>query len=85
MHVIIEDQTQKEKPEIIMELDANLFTPEQVAEILQLHASTVCSYVRQGKLDAICLGRNYRVTSNNLELFIDSNRTSGIRNQKQMI
>lgn len=85
MHVIMEDQTQKEKPEIIMKLDANLFTPEQVAEILQLHASTVCSYVRQGKLDAICLGRNYRVTSNNLELFIDSNRTSGIRNQKQMI
>ena len=68
-----------------MKLDANLFTPEQVAEILQLHVSTVYSYIRQGRLDAICLGRNYRITSNDLVLFIGSNRTSGIRNQKQMI
>ena len=68
-----------------MKLEANLCTPEQVAEILQLHVSTVYSYIRQGKLDAIRLGRNYRIASNDLALFIDSNRTSGIRNQKQMI
>ena len=68
-----------------MKLDAALFTPEQVAEILRLHVSTVYSYIRQGKLDVIRLGRNYRITSNDLVLFIDSNRTSGIRNQKQMI
>jgi len=58
-----------------MKLDANLFTPEQIAEILRLHVSTVYSYIRRGKLDAICLGRNYRITSNDLALFIDSNRT----------
>lgn len=58
-----------------MTVDANLFTPEQVAEVLQLHVSTVYSYIRRGKLDAICLGRNYRITSNDLALFIDSNRT----------
>jgi len=68
-----------------MKLEANLFTPEQVSEILQLNVSTVYSYIRQGKLEAICLGRNYRITSNDLILFIDSNRTSGIRNQKQRI
>jgi len=64
-----------------MKLEANLFTPEQISEILQLNVSTVYSYIRQGKLEAICLGRNYRITSNDLVLFIDSNRTSGIRNK----
>ena len=58
-----------------MKLDADLFTPEQVAEILQLHVSTVYSYIRQNKLDAIRLGRNYRIASKDLVLFIDSNRT----------
>jgi len=70
---------------MIMKLEANLFTPEQVSEILQLNVSTVYSYIRQGKLEAICLGRNYRITSNDIILFMDSNRTSGMRNQKQMI
>ena len=68
-----------------MKLEAILFTPEQVSEILQLNVSTVYSYIRQGKLEAICLGRNYRITSNDLVLFIDSNRTSGIGNQKHRI
>ena len=58
-----------------MKPDADLFTPEQIAEILRLHVSTVYSYIRQGKLDAICLGRNYRITSNYFALFIDSNCT----------
>lgn len=59
-----------------MKLDAVLFTPEQVAEILRLHVSTVYSYIRQNKLQAIRLGRNYRIVSNDLVLFIDSNRTT---------
>jgi excisionase family DNA binding protein len=57
----------------------NLLTPEQVAGILQVHILTIYSYIRGGKLDAIRLGRSYRITHQDLEQFIESNR---IRNGK---
>jgi excisionase family DNA binding protein len=56
-----------------------LLTPEQVAEILQLHVLTVYSYIRQGKLSAIRLGRSYRVTQEDLEKLIEQNRVSGVK------
>jgi excisionase family DNA binding protein len=57
----------------------NLLTPEQVAGILQVHILTIYSYIRQGKLGAIRLGRSYRITQQDLEQFIESNR---IQNNK---
>jgi excisionase family DNA binding protein len=58
-----------------MKINKNLLTPEQVAEILQVHVLTVYSYIRRDKLDAIRLGRSYRVVPKDLERFIESNRT----------
>lgn len=52
----------------------NLLTPEQVAGILQVHVLTVYRYIRQGKLDAICLGRSYRIVPKDLTHFIEANR-----------
>jgi len=52
----------------------SLLTSEQVAGILQVHVLTVYSYIRQGKLDAIRLGRSYRIVPRELEHFIESNR-----------
>ena len=52
----------------------NLLTPEQVAGILQVHVLTIYSYIRRGKLDAIRLGRSYRITSKDLTHFIEPNR-----------
>ena len=57
-----------------MEGNNNLLTPEQVAEILQVHILTVYGYIRGGKLDAVRLGRTYRITPEDLDLFIESNR-----------
>lgn len=57
-----------------MNSNNNLLTPEQVAGILQVHVLTVYSYIRRGKLDAVRLGRTYRIVPKDLELFIDSNR-----------
>jgi excisionase family DNA binding protein len=56
------------------ESNSNLLTPEQVAGILQLHILTIYGYIREGKLDAIRLGRSYRITPHDLEQFIESNR-----------
>lgn len=54
----------------------NLLTPKQVAEILQMHTLTIYHYIRQGELDAIQLGRSYRVTPQDLARFIEANRTN---------
>ena len=57
-----------------MENGNNLLTPEQVAGILQVHVLTVYSYIRRGSLDAVRLGRSYRIVPEELALFIESNR-----------
>lgn len=62
-----------------MEGNNNLLTPEQVAGMLQVHVLTLYSYIRQGKLNAVRLGRSYRIIPEDLERFIKSNR---IKNQR---
>jgi excisionase family DNA binding protein len=63
----------------LTETNNNLLTPEQVAGILQVHILTIYGYIRQGKLDAIRLGRSYRITPEDLTQFIESNR---VKNNK---
>ena len=62
-----------------MEGNNSLLTPEQVAGMLQLHVLTIYNYIRQGKLNAVQLGRNYRVVPEDLTHFIESNRTKNHR------
>jgi len=57
-----------------MKGNKNLLTPEQVAGILQVHVLTIYSYIQRGKLDAIRLGRSYRIIPKDLNRFIESNR-----------
>ena len=64
-----------------MENKDNLLTPEQVADILHFHVLTIYSYIRRGKLNAIRIGRNYRITAKDLSFFIESNR---IKNQQTL-
>jgi len=58
-----------------MIIEQNLFTPEQVAGFLQVHVLTVYSYIRMGKMDAVRLGRRYRISAQDLENFVRMNRT----------
>ncbi|MFE1591255.1 helix-turn-helix domain-containing protein [Nocardia sp. NPDC058705] len=46
-----------------------LYSVEQVAELLGLHVRTVRSYVRDGKLPAARIGKQYRITHEDLEAF----------------
>jgi excisionase family DNA binding protein len=59
-----------------MRISFNLFTPEQVSEILQINILTVYSYIKKGKLEAIRLGRSYRIAEKDLEHFLELNRVS---------
>ncbi|GEM29181.1 MerR family transcriptional regulator [Nocardia neocaledoniensis NBRC 108232] len=46
-----------------------LYSVEQVAELLGLHVRTVRSYVRDGKLPAARIGKQYRIAHDDLEAF----------------
>jgi excisionase family DNA binding protein len=46
-----------------------LYSVEDVAELLGLHVKTVRGYVRDGRLEAVRIGRQYRITAQALEAF----------------
>jgi len=61
-----------------MDAKETLLTPEQVANILNLHILTVYNYIRKGRLGAVRLGRTYRILPSDLELFVEMNRVKSI-------
>lgn len=46
-----------------------LYSVEEVAELLGLHVKTVRGYVRDGRLEAVRIGRQYRIGADALEAF----------------
>lgn len=46
------------------------YTPNQIAEILQVHSMTVLRYIKAGKLKALKIGRVYRIEEKDLKDFI---------------
>ena len=60
-----------------MPLTRDVLTPQEVAEYLQLAPDTVYRYIREGKLVASKLGRQYRIPKRNVELFLLATSTAG--------
>ncbi len=52
-----------------------LLTVKETAQLLKLNPLTVYEYIRTGKLQAIKLGRHYRVTQTDLTTFINTHKT----------
>lgn len=48
-------------------------TVEQVAELLQVHWQTILNYIKNGKLEAVKLGKGYRISKEALQHFIKYN------------
>lgn len=48
------------------------YTPEQVAEKLQMSVRTVWKYIREGQMPASKIGRGYRISEEQLERFMQS-------------
>jgi excisionase family DNA binding protein len=46
-----------------------LYSVERVAEVLGLHVKTVRNYVRDGRLKAVRIGKQYRIAREDLEEF----------------
>ncbi len=53
-----------------------IMTPEQVADYLQLNKDTVYRYIREGKIAASRLGRNYRILKGDIDVFLMATSTS---------
>lgn len=51
-----------------------IYTPDQVAEMLQLHPLTVTKYIKKGKLKASRIGRIYRITEDAVSEFLEEMR-----------
>ena len=47
-------------------MDQDLYSVEQVAELLHLHVKTVRNYVKEGRLKAIRIGKQYRIAGEDL-------------------
>lgn len=58
--------------EVLM-LTKEIMTPEQVADYLQLNPTTIYRYIREGKLIASKIGRQYRVPKNSVDLLLITN------------
>ena len=46
-----------------------LYSVDQVANLLGLHVKTVRTYVRDGRLNAVRIGKQYRIARSDLEAF----------------
>lgn len=50
------------------------YTPEQIADKLQISSQTVLTYVRDGKLKAMKLDKGYRISESDFQAFVQSSR-----------
>jgi len=53
----------------------SFLTVEQVAELLQVHWQTVLNYIKSGKLEAVRLGKGYRISEEAINKFVKTNKT----------
>lgn len=51
-------------------------TVEQVAKLLQLHWQTVLNYIKKGRLNAVKLGKGYRIPKEAVNKFVKENSVS---------
>lgn len=58
------------------------YTPQQVADKLQLTVRTIWAYIRSGKLPASKLGREYRISEEQLDRFMKSLEVGGEKEDK---
>jgi excisionase family DNA binding protein len=58
-----------------MDAHKDFYSPDQVAELLGVHVRTVRRHIREGKLKASRIGKQYRVAASDLDALVGSDRT----------
>ena len=60
-------------------MTAEFLTAEAAAQLLQLHPKTVLRFIREGRLRATKVGKQYRVMRSDLNTFAGSNSQNDVR------
>jgi excisionase family DNA binding protein len=55
--------------------DNKYYTVQEVADLLKLHWQSVLTYIKNGELGAIKLGKGYRISQQALDTFIAKRTT----------
>ena len=55
--------------------EEKFYTVNQVAAILQVHWQSVLNYIKRNDIEAIKIGRGYRISASALQRFIEKNST----------
>ena len=55
--------------------DKKYYTVQEVADLLKLHWQSVLTYIKNGDLEAIKLGKGYRISQQALDSFIAKRTT----------
>ncbi len=58
-------------------MENKFYTVDQVSEMVNIHSKTVRKYIREGKLRATKMGKQWRITGHDLSLFME-NKTNVI-------
>lgn len=58
------------------------YTVQEVADTLQVHWQSVLNYIKSGKLEAVKLGKGYRISEENLKKFIADQSTRKKKDEK---
>ena len=56
---------------------SELFTINEVARIFKCHPQTIRSYIKQSLLGALKLKGEYRITQEDIDAFLERNKTAG--------
>ncbi len=51
------------------------YTVQEVADMLQIHWQSVLTYIKDGKLEAVKLGKGYRISESALKKFLADHST----------
>ena len=51
------------------------YTVEELAEHLHVHWQTILNYIRSGELEAVRLGKGYRISKESFKKFIEKRST----------
>ena len=62
-------------------VDKKYYTVQEVADLLKLHWQSVLTYIKNGELEAVKLGKGYRISQQALDTFI-AKRTTKMKGTK---
>ncbi len=57
-------------------MDEKFYTIDQIAEILGMHHKTIRKFITEGKLRANKVGKQWRISGNDLSLFMEANNVN---------